>query len=42
MKIQENYSKIKNLNQKPEQKTREKLKGLEVMPSSVFQSDVKK
>ena len=36
---------IKTLSLKPEQKTqnsREKLKGLEVMPSSVFQSDVKK
>ena len=40
-KIQENSSK----KPKTEQKThnsRKKLKGLEVMPSSVFQSDVKK
>ena len=44
-KIQENYSKMQNLSLKPEQKnqnSREKLKGLEVMPSSLFKSDVKK
>ena len=44
-KIQENSSKINNSSLKTEQKThnsRKKLKGLEVMPSSVFQSDVKK